>query len=560
MGPTHDFCEQLHQEKYRQTGESFKECMNRIASALSDNPSHFYAFRNTLLDMRFLPGGRVQAAAGAPRSSTLYNCFVIAEIADSFVKGDGNIMQRAVEAATTLRMGGGVGYDFSTLRPNGAMIRSLGSRSTGPVAFMSVFNSLGDCTAAVGNRRGAQMAVLRIDHPDVPEFIRCKQNAHSLTRFNISLAVTEEFMEALDTGKPFPLRFNGTTYSEVDPAELWESVMRSTWDWAEPGVLFIDRINQMNNLWYCEKIAATNPCGEQPLGPNGACLLGSFNLTKYLNRTIENVFDFDYQQLMEDIRHVVRAMDNVIDVSLYPLEAQRVEATNKRRMGLGVCGLANAGEALGFPYGSAGFLEFEGRVLAAIRNGCYSVSAKLAAEKGSFPLFDKERYLQGEFIKTLPEDVREEITRHGIRNSHLTSIAPTGTISQCADNVSSGIEPVFDYVTKRVVNMNNGPVVVDVPDYGFAKLGVKGRRCRDVTAKQHVDVLIRAQQHVDSSVSKTCNVAPDTPWDQFKQIYMDAYNGGAKGCTTYQIGCKRGAVLTETSCAIDPTTGEKYCS
>lgn len=562
-GPSNSFCAQLHEEKYRQPGESFRECMNRVASALSDDPIHYRMFRETLLKMRFLPGGRIQATVGTTRSATPYNCYVSGPIADSFVAGDGCIMQRATEAAATMRMGGGIGYDFSTLRPRGALIKKLNSKSTGPVSFMHVFDGLGTCTASTGDRRGAQMGVLRVDHPDIEEFIRVKHNADKLTRFNLSIAATDEFMQAVITQKPFDLKFNGEVHQTVDAAELWETVMRSTWDWAEPGILFIDQINRMNNLYYCETIAATNPCAEQPLPPFGACLLGSFNLTKYL--TPSN--DFDYGQMAADIPHVVRAMDNVVDVARYPLPQQETEAKNKRRMGLGVFGLANCIEAMGFTYGSPEFLVQEANILAFIRDESYRASAEIAKEKGAFPLYD-ERYLAGHFVKQLPEDVLAAIRLYGIRNSHLTSIAPTGTISQCADQASSGIEPVFDYISQRAVNMSDGPTVVRVEDYGVAHLGVHGKRCRDVTVDEHVAVLLTAQKYVDSAVSKTCNVPADTPWTEFTGVYQRAWEGGAKGCTTYQLGCKRGAVLTEVSaaaenkpeaCVYDPSTGNRTC-
>ena len=564
IGPKLAHSRQLHREKYRGKGESFREAMNRIASGLTDNHNHFYEFRDALLRMRFLPAGRIQNAIGSTLATTAYNCFVSGTIADSFVEGNESIMVRATEAAITMRMGGGIGYDFSTLRPRGALIKKLNSQSTGPISFMFIFNGLGDCTASTGNRRGAQMGILRVDHPDIEEFILAKQNSHALTRFNMSIAVTDEFMQAVAEGTSFNLRFNGEVYTRVDAQELWEKIMRSTWDWAEPGVIFIDRVNRMNNLWYAETIAATNPCSEQTLPPFGACLLGSFNLAKYVRKDmISHSFDFD--QLIYDIPHVVRAMDNVINESLYPLPAQETEAKSKRRMGLGVCGVANALEAMGASYGSKEYVAIQDRILRLITRHSYLASVELAKEKGSFPLYDAELYAAGNFFKTLDEDVQDAIKKHGIRNSHLTSIAPTGTISQCADNVTSGIEPVFDYVTRRAVNMADGPVVVDVPDYGYEKFGVTGKRTRDVTIKEHLAVLLIAQKHIESSISKTCNVPPTTPWADFKDVYLKAWEGGAKGITTYQINSKRGAVLQETdkeepaSCTYNPLTGQRTC-
>lgn len=877
-GPTQPFSDELHAGKYRQEGEDFREAMNRVANGLKDNDEHFHELRNILLPMRFMPAGRIQASVGSNKNTTPYNCFVSGTIADSFVEGDGSIMQRAMEAATTMRMGGGIGYDFSTLRPKGDMIVKLQSRSSGPISFMEIFDAVCRCTASSGHRRGAQMGVLRIDHPDIFDFVHAKQKEKYLEGFNISIGVTDEFMEAKRDGKPFQLRFGGKVYREVDPNELWETIMRSTWDWAEPGVLFVDTINKMNNLWYEEELSATNPCvpgetpiltkqghipiaelvgtpvevwngqewsevtpfstgenplvtvslddgtslectpyhgwyladgtkveakdlkpgdallkahmpvvaegsdpagdgysqgfysgdgskgleksflylpklcasgrlrgkvgevlksgkaamwyhgpmldkefvpvrassaycldwlaglidsdgcstksdngegvqitsvdrefllhthlmltrlgvtprialnrpagvkefngvmcdvqslyslqispndvaslvsiglsttrvqlsgvrpqrdarrfvrvvsveaqertvetfcftepkrgrgvfngvltaqcGEQPLPPFGACLLGSFNLVRYVRKTAQG-YEFDWAQFEADLPPVVRAMDNVVDRARYPLPEQEVEAKAKRRMGLGVTGLANAGEALGFPYGSEGFLAFEERVLTLLRDGCYRASALLAQEKGAFPMFDKEKYLQGEFIKTLPEDILELIREHGIRNSHLTSIAPTGTISLAADNISSAIEPVFSYGIERTVIEFDGTRQETLQDYGVRVFGVKGKRTSEVTIDEHLSVMSTAARLVDSAVSKTCNVDPSLPWEEFKRVYDKAWELGCKGITTYNSGGRRGAILVSKdevepevkglTCEIDPASGRRSC-
>lgn len=574
-GPTLPISQEIHATKYRGPHENYREAMNRIANALKDDEAHFRAFREILLDMRFAPGGRVQSAMGATKAVTPYNCFVSGTIEDSFVEGHGSIMDRAKEAAATMRQGGGIGYDFSTLRPRGDLIRKLSSASSGPLSFMQIFDAVCRCVASSGHRRGAQMGVLRIDHPDIEAFIHAKQDQTSLTGFNLSIAVTDEFMEALTTGRPFALKFGGKVYSEVDPQALWDMVMRGTWDWAEPGVLFIDTINRMNNLWYAETIAATNPCGEQPLPPYGACLLGSFNLTRYLVRRSsavlvgEPAWEFDWDMLAGDIPFVVRAMDNVTDRAKFPLYEQEKEAKNKRRMGLGVMGLANALEALGMPYASDDFLDFEDRVLAFINERAYKASVELAKEKGAFPLFDAEKYLQGAFIKRLPEDVQDAIRAHGIRNSHLTSIAPTGTISLTCDNISSGIEPVFAHQYDRTIQTFDGPKVETVEDYGQRVFGVKGRTANEVTPEEHVKVLTTATQHIDSAVSKTCNVGGDTTWEAFKHLYVQAWEGGAKGCTTFRTDGKRAGILIAKkepddeepaeACYIDPTTGRREC-
>ena len=589
VGPRLVYSDQLHAEKYRLKGETFRDAMGRVASALTsdDNHASYHDFREVLLDMRFMPAGRVQAAMGSPKAVTPYNCYVSGTIPDSFVSRDNaegsSIMHRAEQAAATMRMGGGIGYDFSTLRPEGALIEKLQSRSSGPLGFMPIYNEVCKATSSAGNRRGAQMGVLRIDHPDSFKFIHAKHNQTALTGFNISLAITDEFMECVEAGKPFALRFGGKVYQEVDAEEMWEALMRSTWDWAEPGVLFIDTINKMNNLWYCETIAATNPCGEQPLPPFGACLLGSFNLVRYLRKDLAG-FYFDWDLLAADIPHVVRAMDNVVDRAIYPLVEQEREAKNKRRMGLGVTAFANCVEAMGMPYGSKECLAFEDKLLAFINRHCYLASTHLAEEKGAFPLYDS-KYLQSKFIRTLDPDVIERIMRFGIRNSHLTSIAPTGTISMAADNVSSSIEPVYRFQQERTVLMDAGRQTVDLYDYGFANLGVRGKRTSmgEVTAKEHVAVLTTAQCHVDSAVSKTVNCDGSMPWEDFKGIYMSAYKGGAKGCTTFNKDGKRAGLFKETpeprdlpfpmqvtqavgpvddvglSCEFDPATGRRSC-
>jgi ribonucleoside-diphosphate reductase alpha chain len=567
-GPQVPFSEELHAQKYRGEGEGFREAMNRIASNLRDDDTHYHEFRDILLEQRFLPAGRIQAAIGSTRQVTPFNCYVSGTIADSFVEGEGCIMERATQAAATMRMGGGIGYDFSTLRPRGDMIKKLQSRSSGPLSFMKIYDAICKCVASSGHRRGAQMGILRVDHPDIEEFINAKQNQTELTGFNISIAITDEFMEAALNNKPFNLRFNGETHREVDAAALWETIMRSTWDWAEPGVIFIDQVNKMNNLYYCETIAATNPCGEQPLPPFGACLLGSFNLVKYMRKDSEGKWWFNTDQFTNDIPHVVRAMDNVIEKAIFPLPQQRSEAFHKRRMGMGITGLSNAAEAQGWPYGSKQFVEFEQMVLTLLRDVSYETSALLAKEKGAFPLFDAGMYANGQFIRTLPEDVQHMIKAYGIRNSHLTSIAPCGTISLTADNVSSGIEPVFAYSFDRTVIEFEGPRKETVTDYGSRVFNVKGKVCDDVTVDEHLAVLKMAAKMVDSAVSKTCNVPPSTPWAEFKRIYEEAWQSGCKGCTTFQVGGKRVGILEvkevkedepEAMCRIDPATGRKEC-
>ena len=458
MGPTLPISQEIHEMKYRQPGETHREAMTRIADALKDDHDHFLQFRDILLDMKFLPAGRVQAAMGAPRQVTPYNCFVSRTIEDSM---DG-IMSAASEAAETMRMGGGIGYDFSTLRPRGDLIKSQDSKSSGPVSFMGIFDAICKTIASAGHRRGAQMGVLRVDHPDIEEFIRAKRDSTTLTQFNISVGITDEFMECVKADLPFDLRWDGRVYKTISAKALWNDIMRYTWDWAEPGVLFIDRINEMNNLSYCEKIAATNPCAEQPLPPYGACLLGSVNMTRYIKDEGYG-WVFDMPAMLDDIPTIVRAMDNIVDRALYPLPKQKWEAISKRRMGLGLTGVANALEAVGYRYGTPEFnIVFEA-ICEEFTNACYEASARLAAEKGSFPLY-RPQYLESKFIQRLKPQVRKLIAENGIRNSHLTSIAPTGTISLTADNISSGIEPVFSEGYDRTIQTFEGPRVEHVSE------------------------------------------------------------------------------------------------
>lgn len=578
-GPRTAAADSLHSMKYRGQGEDFRESANRQSFALKDSDAHYHVTREILLDMRFMFAGRIQCSIGSSRETTPWNCFVSGTIPDSFIARDNSeqssIMHRAEEAAATMRLGGGIGYDFSTLRPRGDMIRKIQSVSSGPISFMKFYNSMGLCVASSGHRRGAQMGVMRVDHPDIEEFIRVKQNKTEMGGFNISVAVTDEFMEAVAGKKTFDLRWGGNVYRTVDAEELYEMIMRSTWDWSEPGALFIDRVNRMNNLWYCEQIAATNPCGEQPLPPFGACLLGSYNLVKYL-RPAPTPRDADapawvfaLDEFEADIPPIVRAMDNVIDRGRYPLAKQRAEGITKRRMGLGVTGLANAAEACGAPYGTAKFIEFQTTILTTLRDHAYRASIELAKEKGPFPLFDTELYMKGEFVKTLPEDVRDGIRRYGIRNSHLTSIAPTGTISMCADNVSSGLEPVLFHSDVREINTPTGAVKERLEDYGVAFLGTRGRLAHEVDPKDHVAVLCAAAGLVDSAISKTVNVDERFGYLAFRELYRQAYDGGAKGITTYNKDGKRGSIFgneekqpeTEAQgvCVIDPESGRREC-
>ena len=505
------------------------------------------------------------SSIGATRMTTANNCYVSMTIPDSLA----GIMEALTESSRTMQLGGGIGYDFSTLRPRNALITKLQSPSSGPISFMQVFDAMSKTISSAGNRRGAQMGILRVDHPDIEEFVHAKTNGTNLTQFNISVGITDKFMNAVIDNTDFDLVFEGTVYKTINAQALWHTIMRNTWHYGEPGVVFLDTINRKNNLWYVETICATNPCGEQPLPPHGACLLGSINLTKYVMVDPDGNRTFDLVQLHKDIPVFVRAMDNVVDVAIYPLPQQEEEARNKRRMGIGVTGLANCMEYLGFPYGSESGENFVDSLLEFVRDNVYQSSIYLAKEKGSFPLYTED-FLESGFCKTLPEYLTGQIKEVGIRNSHLLSMAPTGTISLIANNVSSGIEPVFNPSMERTVQNQDGSSTKQViTDYAFREWGVIPVTADEVTASQHVRMLNLVSKHVDSAASKTCNVADDVPWEEFMDLYMQAWKGGASGCTTFsaRAGNNRGTVLAKANdteeegaaCYFDEETGRSTC-
>lgn len=563
-GPVNPVAIHEQQVKYLGDGETFVGQCDRVSYALADNEDHRRDIRMSMLHQNWLFAGRVQRAIGSELDVTPFNCFVSGTIEDD----SNSIFDRLKEMFLTMRMGGGMGLDFSDLRPRHAIIKSVNSGASGAVSFMQPFDSTCHTCRSAGGRRGALMAVLRVDHPDILEYIEAKQNEHNLRAFNTSVGITDAFMAAVRRDLPFDLVHEGTVYDTVTAVELWDLIMHATWDWAEPGVLFLDTINRMNNLHYCETIKATNPCAEQPLPPYGACLLGSSNLTQYVR--INGSRFLDLEALAADLPGIVRAMDNVVDVASYPLPQQEAEAKNKRRIGIGVTGAANAIEALGYSYGSDAFIGTLRDTLRVIRDESYRASIRLAEEKGAFPLFDKEQYLDGNFVATLPDDIRDGIAKHGIRNSHLTSIAPTGTISLTADNISSGIEPVFSYHQEREIINEDGVSkrVVELVDYGLEQFGTEGRVADDLSPEEHIAVLCASQEFVDSSISKTCNVGDDVTFERFKNLYRMAYDGGAKGCTTFRAAGKRFGVIRSLdgpstkpgdACYIDPNTGAKTC-
>jgi len=507
----------------------------------------FYA---ALEDFKFLPAGRIAAGAGTQRKVTLFNCFVMGTVPDDM----GGIFDMLKEAALTMQQGGGIGYDFSTIRPKGALVKGVAADASGPLSFMDVWDSMCRTIMSAGSRRGAMMATLRCDHPDIEDFIAAKSDPARLRMFNVSVLVTDPFMEAVKADGDWDLVFEGQIYKTLSARKLWDQIMQSTYEFAEPGVIFIDRINQANNLSYCETIAATNPCGEQPLPPYGACLLGSINLARLVEAPFERGAHLSAAALQDLVATAVRMMDNVVDASNFPLEAQALEARNKRRIGLGVTGLADALLMLGLRYGSEAAARQTEDWLHAIARAAYLASVQLAKEKGAFPLFEAGPYLASGAMQGMDEDVRAEIARHGIRNALLTSIAPTGTISLYAGNVSSGIEPVFAYAyTRKVLQKDGSRSEEEVVDYavqmwrdkfGDADLPDYFVNAQTLAPKDHVKMQAAAQKWVDSSISKTINCPEDISFEAFKEVYSAAYESGCKGCTTYRPNAVTGSVLS----------------
>ena len=507
----------------------------------------FYA---ALEDFKFLPAGRIAAGAGTQRKVTLFNCFVMGTVPDDM----GGIFDMLKEAALTMQQGGGIGYDFSTIRPKGALVKGVAADASGPLSFMDVWDSMCRTIMSAGSRRGAMMATLRCDHPDIEDFIAAKSDPARLRMFNVSVLVTDPFMAAVKADGDWNLVFEGQIYKTLSARKLWDQIMQSTYEFAEPGVIFIDRINQANNLSYCETIAATNPCGEQPLPPYGACLLGSINLARLVEAPFERGAHLSAAALQDLVATAVRMMDNVVDASNFPLEAQALEARNKRRIGLGVTGLADALLMLGLRYGSEAAARQTEDWLHAIARAAYLASVQLAKEKGAFPLFEAGPYLASGAMQGMDEDVRAEIATHGIRNALLTSIAPTGTISLYAGNVSSGIEPVFAYAyTRKVLQKDGSRSEEEVVDYavqmwrdkfGDADLPDYFVNAQTLAPKDHVKMQAAAQKWVDSSISKTINCPEDISFEAFKEVYSAAYESGCKGCTTYRPNAVTGSVLS----------------
>ncbi len=554
---------QVWDMKYRYSGNeddggdaNIPATWKRVARALADPEDKAIRgdvaarFEEALKGFRFLPAGRIVAGAGTGRNVTLFNCFVMGTIPDDM----GGIFAHLKEAALTMQAGGGIGYDFSTLRPKGAPVLGVGADASGPLTFMDVWDSMCRTIMSAGSRRGAMMATMRCDHPDIEAFIDAKQEAGRLRMFNLSVLVTDAFMAAVEADDAWELTFGGRTWKTVRARDLWDRIMRGTFACAEPGVIFIDRINRRNNLHYCETISATNPCGEQPLPPYGACLLGSINLTRFIDEPFSDDARFDAEAFDGTVDAAVRMMDNVIDVSRFPLEEQRQEAIAKRRIGLGVTGLADALIMMRATYGDARSLDLAGAWLARLRRQAYLASIRLAREKGPFPLWDAGAWCSGASVSELDDDVREAAQKFGIRNALLTSIAPTGTISLFANNISSGLEPVFAFsYTRNVLQPDGTRRSEEVTDYAvrlWRRLKGPDAPLPDyfVDAQvlkpiDHVAMQAVVQKYIDSSISKTINVPEEISFDDFKGVYLNAFELGCKGCTTYRPNDVTGAVL-----------------
>jgi ribonucleoside-diphosphate reductase alpha chain len=577
----------IWQAKYRDENEfTVQDTWRRVAVALAsverDRDVWEERFYDALEGFRFLPGGRILAGAGTSRRVTLLNCFVMGRIEDSV---DG-IFDALKEGAVTMQEGGGVGYDFSTLRPRGAHAPGVGSIASGPVSFMRIWDSMCDTILSTGARRGAMMATLRCDHPDIEEFVDAKGTPGTLSNFNLSVLVTDPFMEAVradaewllvfpsaepSRGETVMRRWSGATepvachiHRRLRARELWSRIMRATYDHGDPGVLFIDRVNRLNNLAYREEISATNPCGEVPLPAYGACNLGSINLTRFVLDPFGHEARLDEEGIRQTCQVATRMLDNVIDATRFPLERQRQYAKGARRIGLGITGLADALVMLGLPYGSNEARRLSSTTMALVCHTAYRTSIYLAEQKGSFPFFQRDLYCEAEFVKTLPADIRNGIAERGIRNSHLTAIAPAGTISLFANNVSSGIEPLFGFRYRRRVRESDGAIrEYELMDHAYEVwMAAHGPeeplppvflRANDIPSEAHLDMQAQLQRYVDNAISKTINVPSDYPFEQFRRLYELAYDKGLKGCTTFRPNPITGQIIdTETALCEGP--------
>ncbi|MCU7844168.1 MAG: adenosylcobalamin-dependent ribonucleoside-diphosphate reductase [Candidatus Thiodiazotropha sp. (ex Monitilora ramsayi)] len=583
-----DVSRSIWESKYRyRHGEetvdrTIQDTWLRVAQGIASVEKHDRSdwagrFLHILTGFRFLPGGRILAGTGVPHDVTLFNCFVMGAVEDSLDA----IFDALKEGALTMQQGGGVGYDFSNLRPKGAPAQRVGNIASGPVSFMRIWDAMCDTLLSVGARRGAMMASLRCDHPDIEAFIDAKRQPGELRHFNLSVQVSDDFMRAVEEGDEWPLVFpvrephedrdaNGRTVmrlwsnrQQAEPCrihrtlkarDLWDRIMHATYAYAEPGVLFIDPINRKNNLAYRERITTTNPCGEIPLPAYGACDLGSVNLTQFVKQPFTAEAELDFEAIDETVEVAVRFLDNVIDLSRFPLEAQRRQALGTRRIGLGITGLADALIMQGLRYGDVTARQQAVEVMEHVCHTAYRTSIGLAQEKGAFALFESSDYLQSPFIGSLPDDIQAGIEKYGIRNSHLIAIAPAGTISLLANNVSSGLEPVFDFEYQRKVLQPDGEYLTyELTDYAWRLWQTlnPGMPRPDtfvdinrLSPEDHLRMQAAVQPYVDNAISKTINIPADYPFDAFKSLYQRAHTLGLKGCTTFRPNPVTGEILS----------------
>ena len=570
--------QQIWEMKYRLSAAetslemSFWRVANAVAAAEKPELRETYAlkFFELMADLRFLPAGRILAGAGTGRAVTLFNCFVMGKISDSIP----GIFNGLNEAAQTLQQGGGIGHDFSTLRPKGALVHGVGADASGPLSFMDVWDAMCRTIMSAGARRGAMMGTLRCDHPDIEAFIEAKRDKTKLRNFNLSVLVTDGFMAAVKGDTAWPLIFDGVVYKTISARGLWQKIMKATYDYAEPGVIFIDRINAKNPLAYCEIISCTNPCGEQPLPAYGACLLGSLNLTRFVTAPFSAKAAIDLSALHSATLLAIRFLDNVVDVSNYPLPEQKREALNKRRLGLGVTGLADALLMCGLRYGSNEAAERAALCMKTIRDAALESSTALAKEKGSFPLFNADHYLATDYAQGLSDEQRASIKSSGLRNGLLTSIAPTGTISLLAGNVSSGIEPIFNAGYERnIINPDGSHRTEMLEDYAVALWRSRANglppefvTVDDLKPIDHLKMASAVQPFVDSSISKTVNVPEMIDFESFTSVYEEAYALGLKGCTTFRPNEITGSILKSApqkelcpSCGSDHLVAKEGC-
>lgn len=538
------YYDRLHQEKYRDKNQERIDHTKALANNLGSDDVHEYHVGHMVHYNRFLPAGRIQAWGGArEREVSPFNCSVSQKVSDNI----DSIYDAVKSAAKILRLGTGIGYNFSHLRPKGALVKKLQTEASGPLSYMEVFETSAATIASSGHRRGAQMGILNVSHPDIEAFIDAKLVAGKFRHFNFSVGVSNAFMAAVKMDAEWPLSFNGRVYSTVRAKYLWNKIITNAYNSAEPGVIFLDRLNDGNNLHYAEKIEATNPCAEQPLPPYGLCTLGSFNYAAYIVRTPDGSYGFNYSAFSRDIHTAVEAYDNIFDKAIYAIPEHRHEAISKRRMGLGATGIASAIELMTLKpsYGDEDFCRNLENMSRTLCYEAYKASIRLSKERGPFPLFDRDKYLSGKFIQTLPDEIQQGIYDYGIRNSHLISYAPCGTISQCAFNVSSGVEPVFFHEVERDVHMKDGLEKVTLKDFNWRHYGFKGKTLEECTVDEHIKVAAIAQKYCDSAVSKTVNVAQSCSYADYEQIYLNAYENGSKGITVFRPTEIRGAVITK---------------